>query len=105
LEEVAERLNRFQRADERPFQAVEAIAEMNQRAYELFARPLVQATATEFTAKLARQFHPMRFQRWAISDLNPWVWWLGPAATAVKAQRQAAGPGHPQERRKEGPVA
>jgi pimeloyl-ACP methyl ester carboxylesterase len=95
LEEIAERLNRFQRADERPFQAVEAIAEFNQRAYELFARPLVQATANEFTAKLARQFHPMRFQRWAFSDLNPWLWWLGPAAAAVKAQRQAAGPDHP----------
>jgi len=95
LEEIAERLNRFRRADEKPFQGVEAVAEMNQRAYELFARPLVQATANEFTAKLARQFHPMRLQRWAISDLNPWLWWLGPAAGAVKARRQAAGPDHP----------
>jgi pimeloyl-ACP methyl ester carboxylesterase len=95
LEEIAERLNRFRRADEKPFQGVEAVAEMNQRAYELFARPLVQATANEFTAKLARQFHPMRLQRWAVSDLNPWLWWLGPAAGAVKAQRQEAGPDHP----------
>ena len=27
-----------------------------------------------------------------MSDLNPWLAWLGPAARAVKAQRQAVGP-------------
>src|SRR5262249_54907352 len=27
-------------------------------------------------------------QRWSLSDLNPWLAWLGPAAETVKAQRQ-----------------
>jgi hypothetical protein len=31
-------------------------------------------------------------QRWLMSDLNPWLAWVGPAAQAVKAQRQAAKP-------------
>jgi len=92
LEDIAVRLNRFKRADEKPFEAVNAVSEFNQRAYELFAQPLVQALANDYSAKLAREFHPLRFQRWAISDLNPWLWWLGPAAQAVKAQRQAVAP-------------
>jgi pimeloyl-ACP methyl ester carboxylesterase len=88
LEDVAARLNRFERADEKPFEAVAAVSEFNQRAYELFAQPIVQSLSNEMTAKLARQFHPLRFQRWAFSDLNPWLAWLGPAAEMVKAQRQ-----------------
>ena len=92
LEDVAARLNRFERNDEKPFEAVAAISEFNQRAYELFMQPFVQATSNEFTAKLGRQFHPLRFQRWLVSDLNPWLGWLGPAAGVVKSQRASAGP-------------
>ena len=88
LEEVVARLNRFERNDEKPFEAVAAMSDFNQQAYEMFLQPLVQATSNEFTAKLGRQFHPLRFQRWAFSDLNPALAWLGPAAEAVKAQRQ-----------------
>ncbi len=88
LEDIAAQLNRFQRADEKPFEAVSALSDFNQRTYELFARPLVQATATEYGAQLQRQFHPLRFQRWAVSDMNPWLAWLGPAAQMVKAQRK-----------------
>ncbi len=91
LEDVVKRLNRFERQDEKPFEAVAAISEFNQRAYELFAQPFVQSLGNEATAKLSRQFHPLRFQRWALSDINPWLAWLGPAAEIVKAQRQAAG--------------
>jgi pimeloyl-ACP methyl ester carboxylesterase len=89
LEEIVARLNRFERADEKPFEAVAAISEFNQRAYELFAQPLIQSMSNDFTAKLRRQFHPLRLQRWAWSDLNPWLGWLSPAAEAVKAQRQS----------------
>ena len=92
LEDIGAQLNRFRRADERPFEAVAAISEFNQRAYELFAQPFVQSLGNEFTAKVARQFHPLRFQRWAFSDLNPWLAWLKPAAEAVKAARKPARP-------------
>jgi hypothetical protein len=54
LEEVVKRMNRFEREDEKPFAAVNAIAEFNQRAYELFGRPLVKAFANEYGAKMAR---------------------------------------------------
>jgi hypothetical protein len=49
---------------------------------------MIQATSNELTAKLARQFHPLRAQRWSMSDWNPFLAWLGPAAEAVKNQRQ-----------------
>jgi pimeloyl-ACP methyl ester carboxylesterase len=95
LEEVAEKLNRFQRVDEQPFEAVAALSELNQRAYELFARPLVQAMSNEFTAELRRRFHPLRMQHWMLSDLNPWLGWVGPAAEFVRGHRQAVEPDHP----------
>ena len=89
LEEIVARANRFQRADEKPFEAVAAISEFNQRAYELFVQPLVQSTSSDYTAQLGRQFNPMRFQRWIWSDVvNPWTAWLAPAAELVKSQRK-----------------
>jgi len=98
LEDITARLNRLQRNDEKPFEAVAAVSEFNQRAYELFAQPLVQSMSSDFSAKLARELHPLRAQRWSISDANPWLAWLAPAAQAVKAQRQALGPDDPARR-------
>ncbi|RZT97785.1 DUF3141 domain-containing protein [Rivibacter subsaxonicus] len=98
LEDIAARLNRFERDDERPFEALNAVSEFNQRAYELFGRPLVKTLASEEGALLQRIFHPLRWQRWAVSDLNPSMWWLGPAAQLTKAQRQAVAADHPARR-------
>jgi pimeloyl-ACP methyl ester carboxylesterase len=95
LEEVTNRLNRLKRVDEKPFEAVEEISEFNQRAYELFAQPLVQAFSSKATADIGRTFHPSRFQRWAFSDWNPWLWWLKPAAELVKQQRKPTSPDQP----------
>jgi pimeloyl-ACP methyl ester carboxylesterase len=95
LEEVVAKLNRFERRDEKAFEAVLPVSEFNQRAYELFAQPLVQALSSEPAAKLARDLHPERMQRWAISDINPWLAWLKPAAETVRAQRKPIGPDHP----------
>jgi pimeloyl-ACP methyl ester carboxylesterase len=95
LEDVVQRLNRFQRADEQPFEAVAAISDFNQRAYELFVQPLVQRMSSEMSGQLQRTFHPLRFQRWALSDLNPAMWWLRPAAEMVKQQRKPLDAEHP----------
>ncbi len=94
LEEVVARFNRFERIDELPFKAVQQVSDFNQRAYELFAQPFVQAMSNDVTATWLRQFHPLRAQRWMVSDMNPWLAWLGPAADAVKAARKPdAAPG------------
>lgn len=98
LEDVVKRLNCLERDDEKAFEAVNAVSEFNQRAYELFARPWVQALASEEVGNLQRIFHPLRWQRWAMSDLNPWTWWLAPAAAAAKATRQPLDADHPGRR-------
>jgi pimeloyl-ACP methyl ester carboxylesterase len=101
LEEIAQRLNRFERADEKPFEAVAALSEFNQRAYELFAQPFVQAMSSETSARMLREFHPLRMQNWAFSDLNPWMAWVGAAANAVKTNRQALDADHPLRKREQ----
>ena len=95
LEDISAHLNRVGRMDEKPFEAVAQVSEFLQRAYELFARPAVRAMSNEAAAQVSRATHPLRVERWSISDLNPWTWWLGPAAEAVKANRVAAERGQP----------
>jgi hypothetical protein len=95
LEDIMARINRFKRADEKPFEAVAAVSEFNQRAYELFARPMVQAMATEQGAEMLRNFHPLRFQNWAISSMNPWLSWIAPTAQTVKSNRKPMNADHP----------
>jgi hypothetical protein len=89
------RLNRFERHDEKPFDVVAEVSALSERAYTLFARPFVRPLVNETTAELGRAFHPLRWQRWAVSDLNPWLWPLPALASAVKAGRRAAPPDNP----------
>ncbi|WP_342050174.1 MULTISPECIES: DUF3141 domain-containing protein [unclassified Cupriavidus] len=99
LEDIVERFNRFERVDEKPFETVAGISELNQRAYELFAQPFVQAMSNETTARMLREWHPLRVQNWMFSDLNPWMAWVKPAAEAVRANRQALGDDDPMRQR------
>jgi pimeloyl-ACP methyl ester carboxylesterase len=92
LEDLAAKLNRFERNDEKAFEAVEAISEFNQRAYELFVQPVVQATSGEYAGKVMRTMHPLRAQRWSMSDLNPWLGWVAPAAGMVRDKRAPVAP-------------
>ncbi|MCU0950243.1 MAG: DUF3141 domain-containing protein [Burkholderiaceae bacterium] len=95
LEDLVARLNRLKRDDEKPFEAVAKISEFNQRAYELFARPLVQAMTTETAAQAGREYHPLRLSRWAWSDVNPALWWLPAAAQWAQSQRAPLADDHP----------
>ncbi|MFI4930356.1 MAG: DUF3141 domain-containing protein [Burkholderiales bacterium] len=95
LEDIIARLNRLARSDEKAFEVVADVSEFNQRAYELFAQPLVQAMSNEASAELLREMHPLRMQNWAISGLNPWLSWLAPAAEAAHSSRQPLEPDHP----------
>ncbi|MGF6855178.1 DUF3141 domain-containing protein [Paraburkholderia sp. CI3] len=95
LEEISARYNRFGRIDEKPFEAVAAVSNLNQRMYELLAQPFVQAMSNETSARLLRQFHPLRWQRWAVSAMNPWLGWLPAAAQSVRENRQRAAADNP----------
>jgi pimeloyl-ACP methyl ester carboxylesterase len=91
LEDAMKRLNRFARADEKAFANAKMVSEFNQRAYEIFGRPAARGMASEDVARFARSYHPLRMQRWAFSDLNPWMAALGPVAAAVRASRKPLG--------------
>ena len=82
-------LQKYDRVDEKPFQAVAALSELLERAYSLLVRPYVRDASPEWFAKALRDFHPLRVQYWAISDKNPWLWPLSQVANAVQAQRRS----------------
>ena len=67
-------LQKYDRVDEKPFEAVAALSELSERAYSLLARPFVREMAPEWLAKALRDFHPLRVQYWALSDKNPLLW-------------------------------
>jgi hypothetical protein len=47
--------------------------------------------APEWAAKLLRDFHPLRVQRWALSDRNPLMAMLAPLAALTHANRHPRG--------------
>ncbi len=81
-------LQKYDRVDEKPFQAVAALSELLERAYSLLARPFVREMSPEWLAKLRRNMHPMRVQYWAFSDKNPFLSPLPYLADAVAANRK-----------------
>ncbi|WP_454731031.1 MULTISPECIES: DUF3141 domain-containing protein [Cupriavidus] len=76
------------RDDEDPFEVVRRVAEINQRLYDTFASPLVQAMSNEFSAYAMRQTHPARLERSLASDANPWMAWIAALAPAVRQARR-----------------
>ena len=81
-------LQKYDRVDEKPFEAVAAVSELSERAYSLLVRPFVREMMPEWFAKALRDFHPLRVQYWALSDKNPFLWPLSHAAAMVKANRR-----------------
>lgn len=73
--------------DEDDFPSVAAISEINDHIYRTVARPWVRMLTTESSAELLRQLHPMRFTRYAFSDLNPLMMYYAMAAPFVETRR------------------
>ena len=86
--EDLKKLQKYDRVDEKPFEAVAALSELLERAYSLLVRPYVRDASPEWFAKALRDFHPLRVQYWALSDKNPWLWPLGYVAAATRAHRR-----------------
>ncbi len=81
--------------DEAAFIPVAAISRFNDKLYRTFLSPMVRALGNEFTAEWIRQLHPLRIQRYGLSDLNPWLWPIKLLAPQVKAQRRPAAADNP----------
>jgi hypothetical protein len=83
------------REGERPFEVVRRMSEMTTGLYEQLAAPAVKALSNETMAETMRRLHPLRAQRWAISDLNPMLWPIAAAAAAVRGNRQSCAEDNP----------
>jgi hypothetical protein len=83
------------RAGERPFEVVRRVSEVNAGLYEQLVAPAVRGLASEPAAEMSSQLHPLRAQRWALSDLNPMLWPVALAATAVRANRRPCAEDNP----------
>ena len=90
--EDLKRLQKYDRRDEEPFEAVAALSELTERAYELLVRPAVREATPDWLAKLRREWHPLRVQRWWFSDRNPLLAGLPYAAAMVQAYRRPRDP-------------
>ncbi len=64
------------REDERAFEVVRRVADVNQHLYDTFASPVVRAASTEVTAEAARAAHASRLERSLATDANPWMQWI-----------------------------
>ncbi|HSA89025.1 MAG TPA: DUF3141 domain-containing protein, partial [Burkholderiales bacterium] len=80
------------RGDERAFEVVDRVSQINQGLYDTFVSPVVKAFSSEAAARVTRDANPARMERWAFSDLNPWMWWVKSAAEWVRANRQPVAP-------------
>jgi pimeloyl-ACP methyl ester carboxylesterase len=80
-------LQKYGRKDEGPFKVAEKTSEALASAYETFVHPFVSPMVTPGAAKVARALNPQRAQRWAVSDLNPFLWPLKGMADMVRANR------------------
>ena len=83
------------RGDERAFEVVNRVSQINQGLYDTFASPLVKAMSNEAAARVTRDLNPARMERWAFSDLNPWMWWVKGAAEWVRENRQPVAADNP----------
>ncbi|MCX8133647.1 MAG: DUF3141 domain-containing protein [Roseococcus sp.] len=82
-------------ADNQAFPAVAQISELTQTLYDTVASPVVRALATEAGAELGRRLHPLRLRRTLVSDRNPLLAWVAPAAELARRHRAPASADNP----------
>jgi hypothetical protein len=86
--EHLQRLQKHGRVDEKPFEAVAAFSELTERAYSLLVRPFVREAVPDWLGAVMRDLHPLRMERWALSDRNPLMAPLPYLASAVHGARR-----------------
>ena len=88
-------LQKYDRHDEIPFEAVAEVSQVNETFYEGVVAPWVKAATSPALAQAARAFHPLRLQRWALSGLNPAMAPVKAAAEMARASRAPRDPAGP----------
>ncbi len=59
--------------DEKAFLAVRKVSEVADLYYRNFLSPWIRMANNDWAAETLRQLHPLRVQRYLLSDLNPWM--------------------------------
>ncbi|MCE2762649.1 MAG: DUF3141 domain-containing protein [Acetobacteraceae bacterium] len=72
-------------AENEAFPAVAQISELNQHLYDVLMSPVIRQFSTEMGAEARRRMNPMRWRRYALSDMNPW---MGPVSSLAGLARQ-----------------
>ena len=86
------------REDEKAFETVARISEINEGLYDTLVSPWLKAFSSETTAEALRIMHPLRLERVLISDLNPMLWPLKLAAESVRQHRRPVAADNPLSR-------
>lgn len=81
--------------DEEDFSVVNNISEMNDILYRTYVRPWVKAFTTELSAEIIRCMHPLRFQRYIISDMNQFTRPIKYLAAMARENRRAVSEDNP----------
>lgn len=74
------------------FKYVSRISEINDIYYRNIISPWVRMLTTEFSAEMIRRFHPLRNERYLLSDLNPLFIPIKNFAPHIRANRMSAAP-------------
>ena len=70
------------------FERVQQVSEINDRLYQTFVSPWVQAIVNPWTAEAMKWLHPMRINRYLFSEsFNPWMRGIAALAAAVAKDR------------------
>ncbi len=83
------------REDEQQFKSVARLSELATDLYDLTLRPFVQGMSTPATAVALFNLHPLRVQRYGMSDRNPWLWGVPALAAQVRENRRPAAEDNP----------
>ncbi|HXW72934.1 MAG TPA: DUF3141 domain-containing protein [Methylocella sp.] len=74
--------------DERRFETVARVSDINQSLYRNFVSPIVKSLATETSAEFLREIHPNRVAFRMFSDRNPFMAPVAMTAERIRANRR-----------------
>jgi pimeloyl-ACP methyl ester carboxylesterase len=85
------------RAEDLPFHTAQTVSHTNDFLYRTLVSPWVKLAASETSAEILRELHPLRMQRYLCSDLNPWLMPFKFWAEAIRENswRRPTGSGNP----------
>lgn len=88
-------LGRNSAEDDRAFQAVERLSELNYNTYRTFFQAGVRALANPQAAALMRTFHPLRLSYSLFTSMSPFMQEVAKQAEAVRKGRKPVSPSNP----------